>query len=165
MKIILYIFLISSFTCTGAAKAACKIDAYNQFDFWLGEWQVHTKNGKLAGTNKISKTYAGCVLKEQYTATTPYRGESINTYDKSTGQWHQTWVDNGGLLLKLDGNWNGISMVMSGMITSKSGETMHRITWTPQIDKSVHQVWDTSQDQGKTWKNVFHGIYTKQPRH
>ena len=36
-------------------SAACADPAYRQFDFWIGEWQVHTPDGKLAGTNRITR--------------------------------------------------------------------------------------------------------------
>lgn len=78
---------------------SCNQPEYRQFDFWLGEWQVFTPDGKLAGHNIITLDFNKCVLREQYSTPQGYRGESLNTYDKNSNQWHQTWVDNSGLLL------------------------------------------------------------------
>ena len=35
------------------------------------------------------------------------------------------------------------------------------LSYTPGSDGSVRQVWDTSTDDGKTWKNAFDGKYVK----
>lgn len=40
----------------------CCTENYNQFDFWLGEWNVYNENDKLVGTNIITKDYDNCVL-------------------------------------------------------------------------------------------------------
>ena len=59
----------------------CSDPTYRQFDFWLGEWEVRKLDGTLAGTNRISKEYGGCVLRERYSNAQGYSGESLNTYD------------------------------------------------------------------------------------
>jgi hypothetical protein len=107
----------------GAAQPAprCEAAAYRQFDFWVGEWQVHTPDGKLAGTNRIEREYDGCVVHEHYMGAKTYRGESLNTYDAGRKVWHQTWVDNQGLLLLLEGGWRGTSMVLEGKSLDASG--------------------------------------------
>ena len=38
-----------------AVAAPCEDNAHRQFDFWLGEWQVHTADGKLAGCQSHRK--------------------------------------------------------------------------------------------------------------
>ncbi len=144
---------------------SCSDSNYDSFDFWLGTWQVHTKDGKLVGHNTISKAYNNCVVKEQYTAAASgYRGESLNIYNQGAKQWTQSWVDNTGLLLWLSGDWNGKSMVLRGKQKSGKGTNMHRISWTPVSKTEVHQHWETSSDSGKTWKTSFYGIYTPKPQ-
>src|SRR5437764_3834552 len=64
-----------------ALAAACDAPEHRQFDFWLGEWSVHTADGKLAGTNRITREYDGCVLHEHYATPRTYSGESLNMYD------------------------------------------------------------------------------------
>ena len=87
-----------------AAKPApppCEGAAFRAFDFWLGNWQVHKPDGKLAGHNNITREYGGCVLHEHYTTEHGYSGESLNIYDatrKSSAE-----VDNTGLFLALEG--------------------------------------------------------------
>lgn len=143
------------------AQSACSDPAYRQFDFWLGEWEVSKPDGAVAGQNSIEKEYGGCVLHERYTTPKGYAGESLNTYDASSGLWHQTWVDNGGLLLLLDGRLVDGSMVMQSSGSGKDGAAKrHRITWTPNADGSVRQLWESTDAAGE-WSVAFDGLYRR----
>lgn len=143
------------------AAAACDTAPFREFDFWLGEWQVHTPDGRLAGTNRIERQYDGCVIHEHYTTARGYRGESLNIYDEPRKVWHQTWVDNAGTLLSLEGQLVDGKMVLQGQSTGSDGViTRHRITWTPSADGSVRQLWESTDAQG-AWSVAFDGRYTK----
>jgi hypothetical protein len=86
-----------------SAAAACDAPESRQFDFWLGEWVVTVPGGKEAGINRITREYGGCVVHERYTTQRGYEGESLNAWDAARKVWHQTWVDNAGTLLLLEG--------------------------------------------------------------
>lgn len=156
----LLLALLLPFPAFAETPAPCAMDAFRQFDFWLGTWNVHTPDGKLAGTNRITAEYGGCVLHERYDTGRGYSGESLNTYDPGSRRWHQTWVDNQGTLLLLDGGLRGTSMVMEGKTRDTAGTvTRHRITWTPNADGSVRQHWESTDATGK-WTTAFDGRYT-----
>src|ERR1700754_4891452 len=80
-----------------APARPCSSDTiYRQFDFWIGEWEVYGPKGK-AGTSNIERILDSCVILENWTsARLGYTGKSFNTYNSSTKQWQQTWVDNAG---------------------------------------------------------------------
>jgi len=140
---------------------ACVDPAYRQFDFWLGQWEVRKPDGSLAGSNRIEKEYDGCVLHERYATPGGYRGESLNTYDPARQVWHQTWVDNSGLLLLLEGHLVDGRMVLEGAGRGPDGAAVrHRITWTPNPDGSVRQFWE-STDAGGAWTVAFDGLYQR----
>lgn len=140
----------------------CDSPAHRAFDFWLGEWTVHTAEGKLAGVNKIEREYDGCVVHERYAAGSTYRGESLNIYDAGRKTWHQSWVDNAGTLLLLDGGFREGKMVLEGRTADPSGkpDTMHRITWTPNANGTVRQHWESTDAEGK-WTTAFDGLYRR----
>ncbi len=147
--------------CPAISSAACDAGEHRQFDFWLGEWNVHTPDGKLAGTNSITREYDGCVLHERYLTGRGYSGESLNIYDAARKRWHQTWVDTSGTLLLLEGGLRDGSMVLEGQTTGADGvATRHRISWTPNPDGSVRQHWETAAADGE-WQTAFDGIYTR----
>lgn len=140
---------------------ACSGDEYRQFDFWIGDWEVFDDDGARQGTNRIEPILDWCALQESWVGAGGSVGHSLNTFDRQTGRWHQTWVDNSGLLLQLDGAFDGTSMVLSGPGENRDGEPItHRITWTPLEDGRVRQHWEVSAD-GDSWNDVFVGLYTR----
>ncbi|MEX1186256.1 MAG: hypothetical protein WEA80_06680 [Gemmatimonadaceae bacterium] len=44
-----------------------------------------------------------------------------------------------------------------------NGAVLDRLRWTPAADGSVEQLWMVSADSGKSWREVFRGIYRKKP--
>ena len=144
---------------------ACRTEAHRQFDFWIGDWDVTTPDGKPAGTNLIKPILGGCVLHESWKATGGYIGESHNIYDATRKVWHQTWVDVGGNLLVLEGTFErGVMTLSDGGLTGKDATLINEIAWTPNADGSVSQRWRVSNDGGKTWKMSFDGKYVRAPR-
>lgn len=139
----------------------CSSAKYHQFDFWIGDWTV-TSNGQPAGTNSIHAILNDCALQENWQGAAGTMGTSFNIYDQATDKWHQTWIDDTGTLLQLDGGLQDGSMVMQGQRPAPDGNgmTTHRISWTPNPDGSVRQLWDASRD-GETWTVLFDGLYQK----
>jgi hypothetical protein len=151
-----------------AAAAAkpppCSAPEHRQFDFWLGDWEVREPSGKSAGRNRIVAIHGGCALQESWTGAGGTTGSSLNAYDDDRKAWHQTWVDSGGGVLKLDGGLVDGRMVLSGeALTSDDPPkaSRQRITWTPLPDGRVRQLWESSTDSGKTWSIVFDGVYSR----
>jgi len=146
-----------------ARPPACVAPEYRQFDFWIGEWDVRTPDGKLAGTNRIERILGGCVLQENWKGTRGMTGHSFNTYDPGDRKWHQTWVDDQGTLLLLSGEFREGAMVLSGATAARGAAkaALHRISWTPAADGTVRQLWESSEDGGKTWSVAFDGSYRR----
>jgi hypothetical protein len=142
----------------------CTDAEHRAFDFWAGSWEVRIPDGRLAGHNTIEVSLNGCVLHEHYTTPKGYEGESFNVFDASRGVWHQTWVDNGGALLTLEGAFDGEKMVLEGTTQDAAGAvTLQRITWS-RVDGDpdrVRQLWEASSDSGSTWTVAFDGLYIR----
>ncbi len=146
---------------TQAPPPPCSDPEYRQFDFWLGEWEVRGPAGKLAGTSSIRSEHDGCVIHERYDTGRGYDGESLNIYDKYRRLWHQTWVDTTGMLLELEGGLRDGSMVLEGQSPDAEGRSVEqRITWTPNADGSVRQLWESKTVEGD-WQVLFDGRYTR----
>lgn len=140
----------------------CSAPEYRQFDFWAGQWDVFNPQGVQVGTNSIEPVLGGCALHERWQSAGAHAGFSYNAYDGSSARWHQTWVDNGGLLLLLDGGLSAGNMVLTGPSMTRQGRPLqNRITWTPITPDSVRQLWETSADSGATWAVVFDGRYVR----
>lgn len=146
------------------APSPCATEAHRQFDFWVGHWDVHDATGKRAGENRITRIHGGCAVLEEWRGTGNVTGSSLNLYDKQRGVWHQTWVDNGGNLLTLEGGFADGAMTLRGRtVEGEPAEktTLHRVQWTPQPDGRVRQLWEMSRDEGKTWSPAFDGWYSR----
>ncbi|MDQ6931043.1 MAG: DUF1579 domain-containing protein [Candidatus Eremiobacteraeota bacterium] len=170
LPILWAILLVSGFVTTsvrfGTAAPplpTCNAAEYRQFDFWVGNWIVTNRiTHKFEGTNNITSELNRCVVAEHWTSGSQ-TGSSFNLYDAATKMWHQTWIDNYGSLLVLRGHLQNGEMTLSGSKARKDGKiAMHRITYTPRTDGTVRQHWISSIDGGKTWKDLFDGIYKHQ---
>jgi hypothetical protein len=141
----------------------CDNPQCRQFDFWIGDWDVFTADGERAGSNTVQKILGGCVVQENWEGTKGSKGQSYNVY--SNGRWHQTWVDNQGTLLLLDGEFSQGKMVLQGDTPNPNGGTVrNRITWQTLPDGRVRQYWDMSTDEGQTWTDVFVGFYVRKSK-
>lgn len=141
---------------------ACAGPEHRQFDFWLGTWEVRDREGRTVGVNRIEAILGGCVLQENWTGARGGAGMSFNLYDAATRRWRQTWVDNSGSQLDLAGGLEHGRMVMSGLTAVRpDSQVLNRITWTPRDSARVEQHWESSPDGGRTWREVFWGLYVR----
>jgi hypothetical protein len=143
------------------ALEGCSGEAYRAFDFWLGRWDVHLEDGRLAGTNRIESAAQGCLIREAWTGQGGGQGFSMSFYDPAADRWRQVWVS-GGSLIEIAGGLDDQSMVLSGEITDRrTGDVRpFRGRWTPLPDGRVRQFFEEYQDD-KGWQSWFDGIYTK----
>jgi hypothetical protein len=140
----------------------CTSAEYRQFDFWIGDWDVRLPDGKQAGTNRIRRILNGCVIQETWSGAAGSSGTSYNIYDRMRRKWHQTWVDDQGSLLQLDGESTNGRMTLSGETVDSSGvKLLQRITWERTGPAKVRQLWESSRDAGKTWVLIFDGRYQR----
>ena len=138
-------------------------EAFSEFDFWLGSWDVHTANGTFAGTNEITREERGCVLIENWQNAYGSTGSSINYVDKISGEWVQVWNDASGSQINIRGGLTGDGMLMNGTIHYvATGQTLpFRALWTPLEDGRVRQFFEASNDDGETWTPWFEGFYSR----
>ena len=136
---------------------------FQDFDFWVGEWDVHLANGALAGSNIIEAVERGCALTERWTSANGGTGMSINYFDKARGEWVQVWNAEGGSQIVIRGGMTDDGMAMEGYIHYVGNGTTapFRALWTPLPDGRVRQYFEQSNDDGDTWVPWFEGFYTR----
>ena len=61
-------------------------------------------------------------------------------------------MDNGGTRLHLTGGLEESRMVMTGERIARGKPVTDRISWTPNPDGTVRQLWELSADGGETWQ-------------
>ena len=143
----------------------CADDVYHAFDFWLGEWVVHTASGELAGRNSIRARERACLLVESWRGAQGGTGTSLNFVEPDSGRWRQIWVSANGTIDISGGLQEEGSMVLDGTIVYRVGEHAGREfpfrgTWTPLPDGRVRQFFEEARVDGD-WKPWFEGFYSR----
>ena len=138
-------------------------EGFRDFDFWIGEWDVHLANGTQAGSNDIKSIERGCALTEHWTGASGGTGMSINYLDKSSGKWVQVWNAANGAQINIRGGLTDDGMLLEGYIHYVSNGTTapFRGLWTLLPDGRVRQNFEQSNDNGKTWVPWFEAFYTR----
>lgn len=145
----------------------CSAAEHRQFDFWLGDWDVVPNGtpppaGRPPARNTITLIQDGCVLLEDWRAGVS-RGQSFNIYDRSRGQWHQTWVDNAGGLHEYWGRKEGPNMVFHGSMPAPANPAVRvhvRLTFFDLGDGKVRQLSERLNADG-TWSVNYDLLYTR----
>ena len=147
-----------------ASASPCEQDKrFREFDFWVGDWEVHDGAGTLVGENAITSEESGCVLVERWQGVKGSSGMSINYLDRVTDEWVQSWHAAGGYQIDIRGGLTDNGMLLRGTIHYiGSGQTApFRGLWTPLPDGRVRQFFEQSNDDGATWEPWFEGFYTR----
>ena len=144
---------------------ACPGPRHDEFDFWVGKWDVHNTEDALIATSVITSEMDDCLVMEDFIDNSGYQGKSINAYDRNTGTWQETFVDNLlGQSFRLAGGLQGAEMVMSGSQPTFNFATQAvrrrdvRVVWTPLSGGRVRQRFETTFD-GVPNPAAFDGTY------
>lgn len=133
---------------------------YRQFDFWIGEWLPKNAQGVTVGTSSIQLILSNCIIFENW-ETPVSAGKSFNLFDVRDGKWHQTWVDNRGLITHYVGGLVAGKMVLDSESTQNGQKTIARMTFSKLPNGDVRQHGENSADGGKTWTTSFDFIYVR----
>lgn len=139
----------------------CKGAEHRQFDFWVGDWVV-TAGKDTAGTNNVTLEESGCIVHEHWIGSKGGTGQSFNFYDRIDRKWHQIWIDNNGMVLRLSGDYAGGKLSYAGETLRRNGtRILHRLSFTKNVDGTVRQFWESSTDEGRSWSTAFDGVYRR----
>ena len=149
-------------------KSICEtMDAFNDFDFWIGEWNVYSNDKKrtFQGTNSISKQHKDCLIMENWINAQGGTGSSMNYFDPVEDQWRQLWVAGGYSIDYTGGLDESGSMALSGKINYyKTGKSnAFRGTWTANADGNVRQFFEQQDTETQEWTVWFDGLYIRKP--
>ena len=144
-------------------SCACCTEQHMAFDFWIGDWEVTDSEGKVVGTNSISKAQDGCVLVEEWKSSNgTFTGGSTSFLNRLSGEWEQLWIDNGGSHLHLKGKReaNQMILVSDEIPREEKAAYRNRIIWTLNQDGTVRQLWEVLVGE-QVESVVFDGLYNK----
>jgi ketosteroid isomerase-like protein len=162
-KLLLAITFASCINTLPAQQLPCSNPVYRQFDFWIGEWEAFGTDGLKAGNSKVTVILDSCIILEEWTSATVqrglrYAGKSFNTYNASSKQWQQTWVDNaGGSNEYLLGKFINNQIIYSSTPFKFSKDTMaiRKMTFTNLGSGKLRQHGEISKDNGISWSTEY----------
>jgi len=165
ISLLLFFFAFNQALVLGQSNesaCACCTEAYKYFDFWEGKWEVTDTLGNVVGINTLTKLEDNCIMQEQWVGTSGSTGTSLNYYDKTDKSWNQIWIDNQGNVLKMKGGMNGVQMILkSELVAGQQGKYYNQISWTPNDDGTVTQLWEAYDADENLLQTLFRGIYHK----
>ena len=151
-----------------AGAPACTSDVHDDFDFWVGEWNVYAPGneeglGPYVGHNTVERIHGGCLITEHWVNTAGTGGESMNMYDPLIGAWRQVWMSNGWYIDYTGGLNEDGAMVLTGESYTAQTDSRAELRgiWTLREDGTVSQEFEQKNAEG-AWQNVFTGIYVRE---
>ena len=145
-----------------ARPRPCAAPSFHQFDFWIGDWEVLSRDGKVIGHNRVESIEGGCGIQENWTGAAGGTGRSLNSFMADDQKWHQFWIGSGGGILHLSGTVsNGVLTYRRPSMSPAGAVVENRLSFTKNADGSVRQFWETSADGGQTWQVSFDGKYVR----
>jgi hypothetical protein len=135
------------------------------FDFWLGSWRLSwpaEQTGGQAGaqglgSNRITSLWDGRVVQENFsTDDGAFQGKSWSLYHAPSGEWRQTWVDNGGGYLLFRGGPTDAGFELRTDTVERNGkELVNRMVFREITEASLGWYWQRSEDGGGSWHDVW----------
>jgi hypothetical protein len=168
----IFIFLLSFSLTSFSQSRMMSLDLVpdsSWFDFWIGDWDIYwygKDSVKEYGENHIKRTLGDKVLLEEFKiktgANAGFEGKSWSVYNKNTGKWNQTWVDNSAAYLPFTGRKDGQNRIFEQEIVKKDGtKLMQRMVFKNVTPYNFTWDWESSSDEGKTWTNNWQLFYTR----
>ena len=127
---------------------------------------MYGPKGNKAGESKIELILDSCIIVENWKSNgSAYAGKSFNTYNATSGQWQQTWVDNvGGTTEYLEGKYADNKMMFrtKPFPFSKDTIAIRKLTFFNMAKDKVRQLGEISKDNGASWKIEYDLEYRRE---
>jgi len=159
----IYFLFIGSMLTAQNSQKPCSAPETTQFDFWIGDWNLYTAD-TLTGTNSIYKVMGGCTIQENFEDPKKgYSGKSWSVYNPQIKQWQQTWVDNTGSYISLNGVFeNGVMTLTTGARKMANGKNqVYRMRFHHITKDGFEWDWESTKDNGATWLTGWHIRYER----
>ena len=166
-----------------AAEEQCSATEHRQFDFWLGEWEIHARNRPPGAAEwqdnetwvrtRVTAILDGCAIREESIDRVDGEevvvGTSVSAYNSHLRKWQQLWVDRQGAVWEYVGGMQDGEMALELEHRSSSGErqtpfeesTRIRMVFTVVGADRLEWRYEYSTDEGATWIATNEAVYTR----
>ncbi len=141
--------------------------------FLIGTWDVTTKFTMgdttkwevSTGTCKWESVADGCALFNTMEGTMmnmPFKGIGTTSFNRETGKWQMTWLDNMSAFISLyTGDFKDGKLVTSGEDLYQGQKMITRVTMHDITPTKFEEMFEMSTDGGKTFTVNGKAVYTK----
>jgi tetratricopeptide (TPR) repeat protein len=138
-------------------------DEYNQFNFWVGKWDVINPAGQHAGDSEIDIMNNGCTVVENWYGSGNFQGKSFNYFDTTDNYWHQFWINQNAQKTTYEGKLENGNMVFYSYdhVKDNNNPFLRRLTFFNLGPNKVRQYSERSTDDGKTWSVEYDFTYVR----
>jgi hypothetical protein len=158
--------MFSSNVIKAQLDSAQLAEQLSAFDFWVGNWEVSWLNPDSSytyGTNVIEKTLDEKVIQEHFNdPSSGFKGTSISVFSIQDNKWHQSWADNAGGQFDFFGIVDGDKRIFQTEAKDRKGVLIiQRMRFHSINADNFIWDWESSIDEGETWKLVWQIFYER----
>jgi hypothetical protein len=154
-----------------ASAPACTTNAnFQRLAFWVGDWDVADSMGVHYATQRVHSVLDACAIIADWSSGGGYKGLSLFAFDVKVGRWRQMYAANqvpspsGVELRTSDPSYDGPGVRFVLLLDPADGKAARsRVTIMPSGDRGALQLFEDSEDGGKTWRTVFKAVHHLQP--
>jgi hypothetical protein len=143
----------------------CEAPEFRHLAYWIGAWDVRTKQDEQAGASVIEWSADGCSILERWTSVPGmprFAGTGLHFYDPATKTYRQIWSDTRPAIVDMRGTPLNDGFRYDWKVTSPQGQLLDkRYTLTQTDGGGVRQLGERSADGGKTWTVEYEYRYRR----
>jgi len=128
----------------------------DQFDFWIGEWNLYNEFGTFLGRQTVVESQSGCLIESSWVSTNGSTHSAMNVYDPLLNGWRQIQVG-ADSTADLRGAFSGTTMTLEGnaFVNDTQTSILRRRFWTSNADGTITQTVQERPDTNTLWTTVF----------
>lgn len=133
-----------------------------QLDFWLGSWTISFPGFSGSSTSKVSLALDKCLFVESWDDGRGHSGQNMFAYSKDDQSWYGMFADNEGRVhLFTSGTVSRGAAEFEGPSGPNEAKVLNRVKVVRLAADKAEQTWEKSSDNGRSWKTVFRGEYSR----
>lgn len=163
----IFALLVAVLAAPAPPPKPCTTAESRQFDFWVGDWDLKIRARRAPdkdewatanATQKVEAILGGCAISENFSAdgpSTPWAGKSYSVWVPAMKKWRQTWVDDQGGYIALNGGVEDGAMTLYGEPFTNNGKNLRmRMVFLDVKKDSLRWEWQRQADGG-AWQPMM----------
>lgn len=144
------------------AKPCAANSEIRQLDYWLGNWTISMPGFAGSSTSKVSLALDKCLFVESWDDGRGHSGENTFGYSDDDKKWYGMFADNEGRVhVFTSGKVSAGTAEFEGPSGANAENVLNRVRVVRLGADKVEQTWEKSGDDGRSWKTVFRGEYSR----